>query len=276
MTDACDRTVAAQCEWIEGEAWASMEAAMAPSDRQTLGVTVERMGAVVALRSPRCDSPIVNRVFGLGLEHPLSEAELDAIVVDYRQAHVPRWLARWAPAARPRDFTQLAAARDARVVSPSARWWRPLTKPAAVDPGVTITPVAAAERDIFGRTVIAATGIPPECQPLVSAFVGHEAWRAYLVWDHGQPIAAGALFLRNSVAWLGLGGTLPAWRGRGAQRALIRRRLRDAATLGCLWATAETSQHTAERPDPSYRNMQREGFQLTFLRETYLFTSPTL
>ena len=41
--------------------------------------------------------------------------------------------------------------------------------------------------------------------------------------------------LAGDTAWLGLGATLPAFEGRGAQSALIARRVRDAARLGATY-----------------------------------------
>src|SRR5262249_8741420 len=49
----------------------------------------------------------------------------------------------------------------------------------------------------------------------------------------GQPAAQAILHWRGDIAYLESAGTLPAFRRQGLQRALIRRRISDAANLGC-------------------------------------------
>ena len=49
----------------------------------------------------------------------------------------------------------------------------------------------------------------------------------------GHPAARAILHWREEIAYLESAGTLTAYRGRGLQRALIRRRIADATKLGC-------------------------------------------
>ena len=65
--------------------------------------------------------------------------------------------------------------------------------------------------------------------------------------------------------------TRPSHRRRGAQGALLARRIRDAADLGCRWLVTETGEDLPERPNPSFRNMLRTGFELAYQRANYLF-----
>ena len=69
--------------------------------------------------------------------------------------------------------------------------------------------------------------------------------------------------------------TLPPERGRGAQGALMARRMRDAAEMGCKWVITETGEETPDLPNPSYRNMVRLGFKLAYFRQNYIFTPAT-
>ena len=49
----------------------------------------------------------------------------------------------------------------------------------------------------------------------------------------GRPAAQAILHWREDIAYLESAGTLTAYRRRGLQRALIRRRIADATKLGC-------------------------------------------
>jgi GNAT superfamily N-acetyltransferase len=76
------------------------------------------------------------------------------------------------------------------------------------------------------------------------------------------------------VAWLGWGGTLPSYRGRGAQSAMLAARIEAARHLGCRRLVVETGPDSAEKPNPSYRNVERAGFRVAYLRENWVRTNP--
>jgi hypothetical protein len=72
------------------------------------------------------------------------------------------------------------------------------------------------------------------------------------------------------MAWCGLGATIESDRRRGAQAALLARRLHDAANDGCEWVSADTLAEMTDRPSQSYRNMTRAGFTTLYDRPNYL------
>jgi len=71
----------------------------------------------------------------------------------------------------------------------------------------------------------------------------------------GEPVAAGAMSVFGDVAWLFSTATLPAFRGRGAQAALLAARLHRARQEGAGLAAVLTTPGSA-----SERNVQRAGF----------------
>ncbi|HEV2786041.1 MAG TPA: GNAT family N-acetyltransferase, partial [Solirubrobacteraceae bacterium] len=64
----------------------------------------------------------------------------------------------------------------------------------------------------------------------------------------------------GDVAYLGFAGTLIEHRGKGAQTALLARRIQRARELGCQRLVTETGERKAGRPSNSYRNILRAGF----------------
>ena len=58
--------------------------------------------------------------------------------------------------------------------------------------------------------------------------------------------------------------------GRGAQSALIARRIRDAAAAGCDCLMVETAQEREDYPVPSYHNLLKFGFQVAYMRPNYI------
>jgi len=87
----------------------------------------------------------------------------------------------------------------------------------------------------------------------------------YLATVDGQPAATAALAIHDRVAWLSAGATLPGFRGRGCQTALIRSRLADAHAAGCDLAASLVAAGSS-----SERNLRRAGLATAFDREVWM------
>jgi GNAT superfamily N-acetyltransferase len=83
----------------------------------------------------------------------------------------------------------------------------------------------------------------------------------YLARLDGRPVGEGALCLAGDIALLAGAGTLPDARGRGVQKALLRRRLADARAAGADLAMVVTAPGTR-----SQENVMRRGFVLLYTR----------
>lgn len=89
----------------------------------------------------------------------------------------------------------------------------------------------------------------------------------HLSYSDGVPIAVGVLNTFEGLAYLSNATTVPMFRGRGAQQALIRSRLTEAKELGCDTAVVETHKTFTT----SLNNLKRYGFEELFTREIYRF-----
>lgn len=111
---------------------------------------------------------------------------------------------------------------------------------------------------------------PPEEQPLRQRLARAEfaRWRCYVGYVDGQPAGHAALYVDPStkIGLLAAGATLPEYRGRGCQSALLRRRLADAAAAGCDLVIAEASPGSI-----SQRNMERVGLRTAYTKVTWTF-----
>jgi len=83
----------------------------------------------------------------------------------------------------------------------------------------------------------------------------------YLATVDGVPVGAGALKIAGQVAYLSTASTLPPYRRKGIQSALLMHRLSDAITQGCDLAAIVTSPGS-----DSERNVLRVGFALAYAR----------
>ncbi len=75
---------------------------------------------------------------------------------------------------------------------------------------------------------------------LYAAVIGLPDWTHYVAYLEGTAAAAAVLYRHHGVAVCVIAATIPAFRGRGLQTALITRRLDDAVAAGCDLATVET------------------------------------
>ena len=121
----------------------------------------------------------------------------------------------------------------------------------------------------FARVVAEGYQMPEWTQPIAAGVVGRPGWSCYVAYDGEQPAGAGALFGHDGVGWLGYAATLPEYRGRGAQSAILAARIEDARKQGCSTVVTETGAMEEGRPSNSYRNILRAGFREAGVRANY-------
>jgi hypothetical protein len=250
----------------EAEAWADLTRAAPPA----LGLRLERVGGATLLLWPDFDDILFNRVLGLGLVAPADAEQVAAIVEHYRAAGVRRFAVHLSALAEPAALPEWLASHGLVRGDAWAKLYRRPVRDLDHPTTLRVEEIGSEDADAFATVACAAYETPDLLLPWLRAAVGRLGWRHYLAFDGERPVAVAALFVRAGIGWLGLAGTRPAERGRGAQGALIARRVRDAAALGCQWVVSEAEEETPDRPSPSYRNLARAGFTLAGARPNYV------
>jgi GNAT superfamily N-acetyltransferase len=138
---------------------------------------------------------------------------------------------------------------------------------------LAVVKVGPERADDFATVVAGGFAMPDWAKPLAANVVGRPGWSCYVAYDGDAPAGAGALYLHEKAGWLGLGATLPQFRGRGAQSAILAARIEEARRLGCSLVTTETGELAEGRPSSSYRNIVRAGFREEGVRAN--FRAPT-
>jgi ribosomal protein S18 acetylase RimI-like enzyme len=95
----------------------------------------------------------------------------------------------------------------------------------------------------------------------VRPWLEQTGWSLYLARIDGEPAAAATLFMHEGVGYLADAATVPAFRGRGLQQLLLRRRMADAVNLG-----ADIVFSGVTPISTSHRNMERVGLRIQFMR----------
>lgn len=226
---------------------------------RAISTAIQTPGATV-LRVPQAPgSPMLNRIAGLGVERTATEADVDEAL-----AAVGRGVTFYvavAPGARPAQLTQWL--RD-RGLTPGWGWMsfgRVPENPVSVQTMLRLVEVVDAHgRAAFARVVRVSYDLPEAAEAWL-ATVPERGWRCWIALDGDEAVGAAGLFAADGTAYLGLAGTLPEHRGKGAQSALLAARIGAAAELGCDLVVTETGERRDDRPSDSYRNIVRAGFE---------------
>jgi hypothetical protein len=258
--------VAQLVEFGEAEAYRDLYRNAPPA----LNLQVEQIGSTLLLLAPSADILLLNRAIGLGLREPAAESMVADVIARYQAAGVQNFGVQLSPQAGP---PQLPDWLEEHGLAPRDRWvkvFRPAGTSVDVATDLRIEPIGTSHTMAWAEVASIAFGMPLPLAEGLSMSIGQPGWQHYLAWDGEQAVAGAALFIRNGIGWLGAGGTLPSHRRRGAQGALMARRIQDSAAAGCAWVITETGEDTREQSNPSFHNMRRTGFQVAYLRPNYM------
>jgi GNAT superfamily N-acetyltransferase len=227
-------------------------------------------GAYAMFDGPR--SPCT-QTFGLGLFQLPTAEDMGCIEAFFRDrgATVCHEVS---PLADP-AILPLLHARGYRPIELTSVMYLPLAAyvPSAPPSGVSVRKVADHERDLWARTNAAGWSDQPGVADLVTDLARIIAARDnaadFLAEIDAHPVAAGALAIHEGVALLAGASTIPAWRHRGAQRALLQARLDYGVHIGCDLAMLCAAPGTE-----SQRNGERQGFRIAYTRIKWELPAP--
>jgi len=252
-------------ESTEASAYADLMQA-APSD---FGVDVDSSEDGVLLSAPCVDALLFNRMVGLGLRRPATRDAVHKAVERLHATGVRNFGIQLSPTATPADTADWIGAAGLERRDNWTKVYRPATPEPTVPTELRLERAAANLADRFAAVACMGFAMPPALAPWFAASVGRPGWYHYLAWADDEPVAVAAMFVRDHVGWLGVAATLPAHRRRGAQGALMVRRIHDGLALGCRWFVTETGQDRPDKPNPSFHNMRRAGFVVAYDRPNF-------
>jgi hypothetical protein len=246
------------------EAQVAVEGAntMMASNPET-SVAVERVAGGYAVYCG-ANSPITQAV-GLGLNGPVSAEEFDRLEEFYFSRNEPV-RAETSPLA---DASLFALYRErgygvtefsnvmVRPIDSAERWQEP--------DGIEIWKASRQEMELWMLTVAQGFAenypVTEEIIRIMKVFGLSRGMECYLASIDGKVAGGATLSLRGKIAGLFGASTLPDFRKRGVQTALLRARLRRAAEVRC-----EIAMSLAQPGSHSQRNISRLGFRTLYTR----------
>lgn len=259
-----DHALACRLERAEGKAGARFVEAQARAAPDSGARWIEVAGAYAMYAGAH--SP-VTQTFGLGLFQTPAAADLALLEAFFRErgAHVHHEVS-------PLAGHPLAATlcdRGFRPVEFTSVLFLPLEGYHAARPGVGDSMqtrlIGAAEQDLWVRIAVdgwgdlmADSGAMLEIMRLLAA---RQDALSFLAELEGRPVATASMAIHDGVALFAGASTIPEWRHRGAQNALLEARLAYARRAGC-----DVAMMCAEPGSSSQRNAERHGFRIAYTR----------
>jgi ribosomal protein S18 acetylase RimI-like enzyme len=222
-----------------------------------------------------------NKMIGIGFGEALEAAVLDDLESRFAARDTPLQ-AEVSVLAEPSVHAQLAG-RGYRLSGFEHVLGHPLGAAIAAPPdGISVEVATPAETRTLGDVMLEAFASPDvggvggdatppsaELRRWFDITMSAEGFRGYVVRVDGAIAGAGSLRVDGDVAQFSGAGTLPRFRRRGVQTALLRARLMDAAAAGCTIAVV-----VVQPGSKSQQNAQREGFVLLYARHLLVKPAP--
>ena len=212
---------------------------------------------------------VFRRAVGLGVGRSATEAELDDVLA-HMNARGQRYVVPVAPQSRPSILASWLKKRGFARGYAWMKFCRPCSGALHVSSDLEISVIGRELGVEFGRVVTEGFGLAPAIAPWVEQLAGRANWVCVMAFAGATPVAAGAVYINGEHAWLGFGATLPSHRRRGAQSALLARRLSEAAARGARVAVTETGERLPDKPSTSYQNILKAGFEEMYLRQNWM------
>lgn len=216
----------------------------------------------VALMARRLPVPYFNSVFGLGAGH---EAQVEPLLAWYREHGVaPRF--EVVPGLATHDLCRELAKQGCFQSGFHTSFIREPDATLADNELLAVEHVTRAGLDEFLDTHAAGWHVPDAAgfKANTRGWIDEPGWSLYLGRINGKPAATGVLYVKDKVGYCADAATVPAFRGRGLQTALLQRRIADASAAGVDFVCSG-----AEFLSGSHRNMQRAGMRLQFVRASW-------
>jgi len=277
--------LAERAEHLEAEYMASMFDLAAPSVRQGLGMEYERVGggvATVMTHDPTHGD--WSRVVGTGWSEPLDGDLVERAVGLFLRHDLHRVMFQVSPLARG-NWEDVLEAHGFVPDTALVKFVRDVSPPPLVHTRLDVRPIRASEADDYTRVYWSAmeptaqvgdpggtrsSGLPGFCMEWTRGQVGHPNWRTFGAFHEGELVAVSALFIDGTAGELMGASTLPQYRGRGAQTAMMAARIKVAAAAGCHWVCTEARSPETGMPSTALNNIRRMGFLEMYERRNWL------
>ena len=232
----------------------------------------EIAGGIAVFAGP--DSPVTQAI-GVGLAGTVSESELDRLEEFFLSRGAPVAV-ELCPFLDPSVVEKLGK-QPYRIAEFSNVLFREIEPgQEAGDPfgGVTVREAAPGEAGPWSQTVAQGFAehfpVTPSLLGLMEGFFRRPGAQCFIAFVDGKVAGGGAVAAHDGIGGLFGASTLPEFRRRGVQTALLRARVAWALAHGCDMAMSIAPPGSA-----SHRNLERAGFRVAYTRTKVIRDLPS-
>ena len=246
--------------------WREFIDALAAIPDDPYGASATSFGSATALMVQAIPSPYFNRVVALAP----SDKDLVRDIIGFFAARLTPFRFDISPFACDVELLSRLYSEGCRPTDfRSTMYGSPFIRRDEMPEGVVVREVRPDEigsfADLYERAYNFGRAVPKALQDFrrqaLIARYRQPRWRFYVAIVDGMAAGGAIMHVRDDVAALAGGATLPALRGRGCQRALLMHRLMEAADLGCDLAVS-----TCSVGGTSQSNMERCGLSTAYTK----------
>lgn len=257
----------AAIEGIEAEFMYRYETDAPKATLEQLGIKTARIGGGVALSVRNDPTKFWSKALGFGFDGPVTGDLIEELIAFYRSNQATHAVVQIAPEVLPADWDRIVADHGLRPGSGIHKLVARIDELQFGSSDLRIDEAGPEHAEEWVTVALTGFGMPREgLGDMLVAAVTRGELRTFGAWDGDRMVAVGGLLVQGPLASLNTGATLPGYRGRGAQSALIAARAKAAAAAGSDWVVSETAETGS-----SLNNMRRAGLRSLYLRRNWLW-----
>lgn len=231
-----------------------------------MGVEIQKFGNATAFSVKNIPGPSFNTVKGLTDE---DKKMIPEIIEFYSNKEIPVKFEVTPSQSSSELLEQLAKAgfyqNDFHTslytsLPPSLNW---------IDSPISVRRLEKHEMDVFAEIYIAGFEMPGFLKSGIAQnnkiLFDSENWYFYLASLGDVSAGTGVLFIKDGVGTLAAATTIPSFRNKGIQNALIIERLKTAKLMGCNLVTGQ-----AKFGSTSQNNMEKAGLSIAYTKAIWL------
>lgn len=237
--------------------------------RERMGISGRRIGGGVVLSASKDPSGFWSKAQGFGITEPLTVDVIGEVVDYYRSEGTPSANFHLLDQALPADWPEIAAKFGLSKGHSLVKLYRNDRPVAPAPTTLRVGEITDADTEAWAAVQIEAFEFDDpdhRMAEMLASFKDVDGATGYAAWDGDELVATGVLYVDGDACELVSAATKPAYRGRGAQSALLARRARDAVARGCRSLFVETGKPAPGDRNQSLENLQRAGFEVIYDR----------
>ena len=265
MEQVVTKELAKRIERVEIDSLYSRLSRIEQIEKNPMDVEIKKYGNATAFTVRNIPGPTFNKIKGM-MEEDLSY--LDEIIQLYKGKEIPARFELTPAHATSPLYSALAKKGLYHTDFSSNLYANPSILSDAEFPSISIREFEENEFDLFAKLYIDAFGMPDFLKKSIAqnnqVLHGIPEWKFYLACYKDIPAGIGVLFMGEKGAYLAAAGTIPSYRNKGVQSALIRHRMNEALQNNCELIVGQ-----ANFGSSSQNNMERAGLKIAYTKSVW-------